>query len=103
MDEPLDQSGAPEQKNKSRLGRAVMVNFGIAGCFALLAVISSGSDSGASIGMFCFLQAIFNLFFGFFMVLMKQTRQVGAGMLLSGFLLCIIGAGVCSYSPVNFH
>jgi hypothetical protein len=96
--ELLDQPTQPERRPEMPLRQVLLINLGIMLAYMGLTFVSNISDAESSLFIDAFLimaQVGINLLLGFILVFMASTRYLGAAMLISGFLIGLIGFGTC--------
>lgn len=96
--ELLDQPTQPERRPEMPFGKVLLINLGIMLAYMGLSYVSNISDAEASLFIDAFLimgQVGLNLAVGFILVFIERTRYLGAAMLISGFVIGLIGFGTC--------
>jgi hypothetical protein len=92
--EILDANPSPKPR-KNSIGKVILVNF----CLLIVYLpigLAAGGDVGEAIALWLLLiQICFNLFAGFVMLFFRDSRSIAIGMMLSGFLIGIVGFGTC--------
>lgn len=96
--ELLDQPTQPDPRPEMPLRKVLLINLGIMLAYMGLTYAGNSSDAEASLFFDAFLimaQVGLNLLLGFILVFMASTRYLGAAMLISGFVIGLVGFGTC--------
>lgn len=91
---PLDQFNTPAPPDQGSFGKILLWNFGLMFGFMLLSS-TAGADSLIYDLCFMILQMVVNFLGGLFFILAKR-RQAGLALLLSAFLVVLVGFGMCA-------
>lgn len=93
MMEILDVNPAPKPK-KNSVGKVILINFCLLIVYLPFGLLVGETGGGIALSLLM-IQICFNLFAGFVMLFFRDSRSIGIGMMLSGFLIGIVAFGTC--------
>lgn len=76
-------------------GKVVLINFGVLLATLLISLMLSYNDAGDLFMNVIFFQPVVNLVGGLVLLFIRRWRKMGQAMLLSSFLMPLIGVGLC--------
>jgi uncharacterized membrane protein len=71
------------------------------GIIAIAILVSGEKDSGAFVGLAALLLSLIYLVLGIILIIIKESRNAGMGMLLTAGIMLLVGFTVCSMNMVN--
>lgn len=100
MEEPLDDTTPkpPPPPVALPLGKTLLINMGIMLLYMLLSGFGKGEAAMGNLIIDAFglvTQVSANILIGLIFLFIPEKRQVGAAMLISGFVIGILGFGAC--------
>jgi hypothetical protein len=79
----------------------LIICFSIYAVLILIILLTQHSDTAADIGLTGILLGLAYFLFGLISMVSKESRNVGAALLISAGIIFLIGFSVCSMNPVK--
>jgi hypothetical protein len=84
----------------NKFWQATLINVACIFAIALLAALSGGKEA---FGVIPVILSFFEFLLAILLVIFSRTRRVGQIMLAASGIVFLIGLGICSVFPLNFH